>query len=79
MDTIHFNSGLSGFDGVLEFVSNPVLGSLSGWAITQIDQLDKTGVQYMDGALAFIATRILAVALPILSLLDCLSIPREIA
>jgi uncharacterized coiled-coil protein SlyX len=69
---------LDGLAALQEKVSNPVSHSLSGWAITKIDYLDKSGLVVMDGALMHILTRVLAVAVPIFALLDFLSTPGRL-
>lgn len=70
-------SCLSGFKGVHETITCPKKGSLSGKAIEWIEYFDLHSNQVMDGSIGFICSRILAVALPVISLLDFLGAPLK--
>lgn len=70
-------SCLSGFKGVHETIACPKKGSLSGKAIEWIEYLDLYSNQVIDGSFGNVFSRVLSVALPILSLLDFLAAPLK--
>ena len=75
LDKAYSYSCLEGFEGIQETIACPKKGSLSGWTISKIEYLDLYSNQDMDGFFGIVLSRVLAIALPILSLLDVLASP----